>query len=316
MNRDNFFKLLKNCDAGLNGPEIRDLKEIIENYPYFQAAHTLLAKAYLQQDSIHYDKTLKRAAAATGDRAVLYRFLYGTLADKKKNKEDELPQMVTDPHPVTEELAVNEIHPVEAAFVEVPEKKNGYISNETPFEEVYTATAEKIDEEENDLSIKGSDEEENEIENPAVTSSEALSDENLIHPDEEKTKEKIDVSSGELSFTEWLKVFNRQNPAVSKYSSKLDKSDNDPKQIETIIEKFIREEPRIRKAKSEFYSPVNMAAKSVSEEEIPVSETLAEIIYKQGNYKKALKIYEKLCLIYPEKCTYFAERIHEIKNNL
>jgi tetratricopeptide (TPR) repeat protein len=315
MNRDNFFKLLKNCDAGLNDPEIRDLKEIIENYPYFQAAHTILAKAYLQQDSIHYDKALKRAAAATGDRAVLYRFLYGTLADKKKEKTGVLTPVLQDTYPVTEELAVNEIHPV--AIVELPEIKDEFISNENHLKEAGTAPDEKIDDILTDLSLKGSNEEVIEKENlNSDTSSEALSEETLSLQKEEKIEERIDISTGELSFTEWLKVFDRQNPVASRSGIKKDKADKKPGEVEIIIEKFIREEPRIRKAKSEFYSPVNMAAKSVSEDEIPVSETLAEIIYKQGNYKKALKIYEKLCLIYPEKCTYFAERINEIKNNL
>jgi|GEM_PF-2231365 len=42
-------------------------------------------------------------------------------------------------------------------------------------------------------------------------------------------------------------------------------------------------------------------------------ETLANTFFRTGNYKQALNLYEKLRLTYPEKNTYFAARIDEIK---
>ena len=42
------------------------------------------------------------------------------------------------------------------------------------------------------------------------------------------------------------------------------------------------------------------------------TETLAEIYVKQGNYPKAIEIYEQLMLSNPEK-TFFASRIKYIK---
>ena len=44
-----------------------------------------------------------------------------------------------------------------------------------------------------------------------------------------------------------------------------------------------------------------------------VTETLAEIHVRQGNYAKAIKIYERLMLNIPEKKTYFASRIKYIQ---
>lgn len=82
-----------------------------------------------------------------------------------------------------------------------------------------------------------------------------------------------------------------------------------------IIEKFIKEEPRISPAKAAFFSSVNMARKSVEEHDDMVSPTLAQIYLMQGNTSKAIETYQKLILLYPEKSTYFAVLIEKIKKN-
>lgn len=83
--------------------------------------------------------------------------------------------------------------------------------------------------------------------------------------------------------------------------------------FESILDKFIKDNPRISRPKAEFYNPVNMAKQSVEADDELVTETLANVYYKQGHYKKAIRAYEKLCLIYPHKMTYFASLIQKIK---
>ncbi|MFH1297688.1 MAG: hypothetical protein ABIJ04_10490 [Bacteroidota bacterium] len=83
---------------------------------------------------------------------------------------------------------------------------------------------------------------------------------------------------------------------------------------EELIEKFIREEPRISPPRTVFLNPTQTAPRDPQLEDEIVSETLAILFYKQGNTEKAIRVYEKLCLFFPEKSSYFATRIEEIKS--
>ena len=65
--------------------------------------------------------------------------------------------------------------------------------------------------------------------------------------------------------------------------------------------------------KKEFFSPVNMARKSVEEDAEIVSETLANLYVQQGHYTKAIKAFEQLSLKFPKKNVYFSARIKEIE---
>ncbi|MDP4189165.1 MAG: tetratricopeptide repeat protein, partial [Bacteroidota bacterium] len=82
---------------------------------------------------------------------------------------------------------------------------------------------------------------------------------------------------------------------------------------EEIIARFIREEPRISSPKSEFFRPSESALKSNVDSEEIISETLALLYVKQGNIPKAIHIYEKLILLFPEKRVYFAAQIEKLR---
>jgi len=81
-----------------------------------------------------------------------------------------------------------------------------------------------------------------------------------------------------------------------------------------LIDQFLNNEPRIsRPVKADFFNPVNLAQKSCEEHEEFNTETLANIYISKGNYSKAIRIFENLCLRFPEKSTYFANQIEKIK---
>lgn len=59
---------------------------------------------------------------------------------------------------------------------------------------------------------------------------------------------------------------------------------------------------------------VAMAAGSVKMKDV-VTETMAEVLVKQGNIAKAIDLYNKLSLAHPNKSAYFATRIEQLKHS-
>ena len=83
-----------------------------------------------------------------------------------------------------------------------------------------------------------------------------------------------------------------------------------------LIDDFIRNQPSISRPQASFFNPVDAAKDSVVDDEEIVSETLAQIYFDQKHYEKAIKIYRKLSLIYPEKSSYFAAQIEKAVEEL
>ncbi|NLN94555.1 MAG: hypothetical protein GX128_00050 [Bacteroidales bacterium] len=84
---------------------------------------------------------------------------------------------------------------------------------------------------------------------------------------------------------------------------------------EEIINRFIQQEPHITRPQKEFFNPVNYAKQSTIDDEAIVSETLARIFLQQGHKEKAIRVFKRLILIYPEKSSTFAAQIEKIEKD-
>jgi tetratricopeptide (TPR) repeat protein len=81
-----------------------------------------------------------------------------------------------------------------------------------------------------------------------------------------------------------------------------------------IISEFIEKDPEItRPVKPNKGEKSDLSAKSTRFHADIASEYLAEIYIEQGKYSRAIEIYENLILKFPEKQSFFADRIADLK---
>jgi len=333
MNKTQFISFIDSPDK-LSSADAVLLSGLVDNFPYFQTAHLLYAKSLHNQRSIHYNNQLKITAAYATDRKKLHRLItkqwepevqvlktpeINTAVEDKKI-EQAVIQIVKEE---VEELNIQPVVEEKLLVKEIP------IAATAPAEEKVEEITETIQDE----SEKGKDsvlELEKEYYSEALNARveiEVLHTERLteqppetvesdfilnteITPDQ--TQSDFDTDQPH-SFTEWLK-----HSAV--ITAKPEGNPKGPeektgKQLSAadLIDKFIREEPKITRPKTEFFNPINMAKQSVAEDITFVSETLAKIYVLQGNYLKALDAYENLRLKYPEKRLYFAAQIKNLR---
>ncbi len=140
-----------------------------------------------------------------------------------------------------------------------------------------------------------------EIEKPAFTP--PVYDISLLlkdMPEETGPEKPKDISLISMSFSQWLNFMSEEK----KPAKKTDQPD--------LIDTFLARNPKISFRQPEPESKEEDIQGNQNDDYI--SETLADILMSQGHTVKAIIMFEKLALKYPEKNSYFASRILELKN--
>ena len=250
MDKSRLMLLMRNPEL-MGDRDLPDVKELVDEYPFFQSARMLYVKNLRNQGYSNYGKALRETAVFVTNRTKLF-FL---LDERVIIKHDAAPEQIEAEAEVFDFGKMAEM----AGFTPKP------------------SAAEKAKTDIDKL-----------IEKPVVPYFDNLSD--------------------TVDLDDFRQTFGKKSKPAAQPQTKEERHAE-------LLSKF--KEVSIRpSAPAEDDEPekdnIDLSVKS-STADASLLETLANTFFKTGNYKKALNMYEKLCLTYPEKNAYFAARIEKIK---
>jgi tetratricopeptide (TPR) repeat protein len=281
---------LLNKPNAVNAQQVIALEKILEDFPYFQSVRSLHLKGLYKQDSFKYNQALKSTAAYTTDRTILFDFITSeTFVGIQKGfyEQEEakiLDIQVVDSTHIKEEIEVNSIEKSILSSINTANVDN----EEKPSEEVETKNT--------------SEEKTEEITTEAIpTLAEKL-----------EIGKPISFNNSEThSFQEWLQL-SKIKPIVRDQNIEIEtKIEQNLSTKLEIIDKFIEANPKIPPIQKD--GPIPEITIKDEETSYLMTETLAKVYLEQKKYNKAIQAYEILILKYPEKSSFFAIRISDIK---
>ncbi|HVN56833.1 MAG TPA: hypothetical protein VMT63_00915 [Bacteroidales bacterium] len=294
-----------------------EVRELVELFPWFHSAHLLLLKGLHNTGDVSFESQLRQSAVHIADREVLYYIL---------NKQVAVIPADNEGHNSSPEVNA-ETPPVLATAADMPD------NSQVVIEEARNSTA-LISELEKETILK-SPEPYVKNESPVSTdqffivTNESELDESasvmLVIDDGDKRIEEtvtfMDPSiplpdSGELlELEESLIDLGGETKNESVVVEQVETTKKSRRELQSrLIDNFISLNPRIEPQRERIDKPIEDISNPYTEEHGElVTETLARIYINQGYYSRAIDIYEKLSLKYPEKSSYFATQIEKIK---
>ena len=276
MNVTDYTYLINKPDAILE-KQSEALEKVIHEFPYFQSARAIQLKSLYNEKSFKYNTALKTTAAYTTDRSILFDFITSdTFISIQKSLFDKKAIELLD-------IKVHDSEII-ALAIEPPIKMD-------PLERSILTSIKK------------------------ATSSNSIASSDVA---EEKLEigQPLDFSKNEQhSFQEWLQL-SRTQPIQREKENSLPVVepiiDEDKRKKLELIDKFIETSPKISPVKHGTTSTVTFDL-NAADNSFLMTETLARVYLEQKKYQKAIQAYEILILKYPEKSSFFADRISDIK---
>lgn len=268
MNTQTFTYLLEHPER-LTAEQTKQLQDVLDKFPFFQAARSVYLKGLKNADSFLYNNQLKVTAAHTQDRAILFDFI-----TSEAFQQNDISEQIKEQESKLRDIYVHEAHDVSLQVEQEELKKANDVLDP-------------------DFFVR----KEPEQEIPAPGSP-------------------IDFTQDDThSFGEWLKLTALKpiDRSSEKESDTEEEVDPEREKKFLIIDKFIKNAPKIKVKPPEETIKRNLASEQELPPETLMTETLARVYTEQKNYKKAKMAYKILCLKYPEKSGFFADQIRAIE---
>ncbi len=297
MNVQDFTYLLQNPDKVVTPIQTKQLEDVLEEYPYFQAARALQLKGLRNLNSFKYNNALKKTAAYSTDRDVLFEFI---------TSKDFLQNSIADSI---------------SGKTDLNEKKKSDVE-----ELVEVKKAIPLIEKSEDKPLPQDIDDADQILDPKLFKSKNPKFDKAIKAEKEKAKKELEIGKPlpftkqeKHSFSEWLQLASLKT--IERDPAKLSNNDSADEDIDfplekdvlkkkkfELIDKFIENNPKIVPTKMSPFK-VDMTESIKLDKDELMTETLAKVYLEQKKYKKAIQAYKILSLKYPEKSGFFADRI-------
>jgi tetratricopeptide (TPR) repeat protein len=277
MNITDYIYLINKPDVIHQEKQTEALEKVMDEFPYFQSARAIQLKGLYNQNSFKYNTALKITAAHSTDRSVLFDFI---TSDTFTSIDKLLYERKNE------------------ATLEIEVKDSVILGDEIIPEIKLTKLEQSI--------------------LTSIKESAVIETENSPKTIEEKLYigKPLDFSKREQhSFQEWLQLSRSQpieRTKLPENDEPLAVIDEDKRKKTELIDKFIETSPKISAVKHGTPSSVSFDINANDNSHL-MTETLARVYLEQKKYQKAIQAYEILILKYPEKSSFFAERISDIK---
>ena len=302
MNRIDFISLIEG-----SGPENRnvlgELSSLVNVFPYFHSAYMLLLKGLQNTADVKFENQLRSSALRIANREVLYYYLKKETVPVHDSVEAKPSGISKDRDKVDTEQVVIELAKNSEEFISEIEKDENSDKSDSRLRGYSIIITAESGDKETDASLIVINEESGEIEEKVVYMDPGFS--------VSEKPDLLELDTENDNFTESDKqdgpqISGKEEEIVSKRQLQAD-----------LIDRFIIANPRIESVREQNDLPLtDISTPFPEEKEGFLTETLARIFIKQGYYSKAINIYERLSLKYPEKSSYFASLILEVKEHI
>lgn len=352
MNAENFATYLRNPSL-LHQLPYYELKSLVLQYPYCQNLQLLLFQKNHLEKHKNLEKELEKAALYSTNRTLLYLQVKdfsteSALEDNFIFEENVLELKELDPIPIASDalpstphsrVQTDDSNPSENP---IPKESEIFFSEENPVfleedPDILDGSAETDTEgiEADDALHQAQESEELAIpisdHSNAILPVEQLITEVIAMSDIldilEEGPSKWQASSVVPRTLEWNQegnISDVEETASHPVSSVLPQPKKNfkswvtqfqPPQIRVNVDDLMEIQIKNPRKKKKLKKMPPIALESIVEHDEVASETLAEILAGQGYAHKAIEMYERLKLVFPEKSAFFAAKIENLKNS-